>query len=102
MGFYSFDTSSILNGRRDLFFPTVFKTLWANIENMVEDGQIRSVDVVRDELASATTMPAPGQNSRLTCSPLWRTTFRRRPVESLRNTPNSWASAAAATVLTHS
>lgn len=50
MGFYSFDTSAILNGRRDLFPPTVFKTMWTNIERLIEDGQIRSVDVVRDEL----------------------------------------------------
>jgi hypothetical protein len=47
---YSFDTSAILNGRRDLFPPTVFKTLWTNIEQLIDDGQIRSVDVVRDEL----------------------------------------------------
>lgn len=48
--FYSFDTSAILNGRRDLFRPTVFKGLWSNVEQMVDDGRIRSVDIVREEL----------------------------------------------------
>ena len=49
--FYSFDTSAILNGRRDLFRPTVFQTLWAQIEGAIADGQIRSVDEVQRELA---------------------------------------------------
>lgn len=49
--FYSFDTSAILNGRRDLFRPTVFQGLWANIEGMIVDGRIRSVDIVREELS---------------------------------------------------
>lgn len=48
---YSFDTSAILNGRRDLFRPTVFETLWTSVEKMIIDEQIRSVDLVRDELA---------------------------------------------------
>lgn len=51
MTFYSFDTSSLLNGRRDLLPPTTFPTLWANIEAMIADGRIRCIDVVRDELA---------------------------------------------------
>lgn len=50
MVFYSFDTSSIMNGRRDLLPPTVFRTLWTNIEVMIGVGSIRAVDVVRDEL----------------------------------------------------
>jgi len=49
--FYSFDTSSLLNGRRDLLPPATFPTLWANIEAMIAEGHIRCVDVVRDELA---------------------------------------------------
>lgn len=49
--FYSFDTSAILNGRRDLFRPTVFQTLWVQIEGAIADGQIRSVDEVQRELA---------------------------------------------------
>lgn len=49
--FYSFDTSAILNGRRDLFRPTVFQTLWVQIEGTIADGQIRSVDEVQRELA---------------------------------------------------
>ena len=48
---YSFDTSAILNGRRDLFRPTVFHTLWAQIEDAIVAGQIRSVDEVQRELA---------------------------------------------------
>lgn len=47
---YSFDTSSLLNGRRDLLPPEVFPTLWAKIEQPISDGVIRAVDVVRDEL----------------------------------------------------
>ncbi len=47
---YSFDTSAILNGRRDLFRPTVFQTLWVQIEDAIVAGQIRSVDEVRNEL----------------------------------------------------
>jgi hypothetical protein len=49
--FYSFDTSSLLNGRRDLLPPTTFPTLWENIEAMIGLGQIRCIDLVRDELA---------------------------------------------------
>jgi hypothetical protein len=47
---YSFDTSSLLNGRRDLLPPQVFPSLWSNIEAMIAGGEIRAVDVVRDEL----------------------------------------------------
>lgn len=49
--FYSFDTSAILNGRRDLFRPSVFEGLWTNIEKMIVEEQVRSVDIVRDELS---------------------------------------------------
>lgn len=48
---YSFDTSSILNGRRDLLPPEVFPTLWSNVEQMIAGGSIRSVDVVLEELS---------------------------------------------------
>lgn len=51
MTFYSFDTSSLLNGRRDLLPPGTFVTLWANIESMIAAGQIRCADEVRYELA---------------------------------------------------
>ena len=50
MVLYSFDTSSLLNGRRDLFPPRTFPTLWENIEALVSSGEIRCVDLVRDEL----------------------------------------------------
>jgi hypothetical protein len=48
---YSFDTSSFLNGRRDLLPPAVFVSLWSNIEEMITAGEVRSVEVVRDELS---------------------------------------------------
>lgn len=51
---YSFDTSSFLNGQRDLLPPTVFPSLWRKIEGMVAAGCILAVDVVRDELARRT------------------------------------------------
>lgn len=47
---YSFDTSVMINGRRDLLPPDLFPTLWIKIEGMIAAGAIRSVDVVRDEL----------------------------------------------------
>lgn len=50
MAFYSFDTSSFMNGRRDLLPPSVFPSVWRNIEAAISDGSIRSIDVVRDEL----------------------------------------------------
>jgi hypothetical protein len=49
--FYSFDTSSLLNGRRDLLPPAIFPTLWAKVEEMIASELIRCVDVVRDELS---------------------------------------------------
>ncbi len=48
---YSFDTSALLNGRRDLLPPEVFPSLWVNIDVMIAEGQIRCVDVVKHELA---------------------------------------------------
>lgn len=51
MTLYSFDTSSFLNGRRDLLPPTVFRSLWYNLEEMIADGDIRAVDVVKEELS---------------------------------------------------
>lgn len=50
MALHSFDTSSLLNGRRDLLPPEVFRSLWVSVEAMVASGEIRAVDVVRDEL----------------------------------------------------
>jgi hypothetical protein len=49
--FYSFDTSSLLNGRRDLLPPDTFVTLWMNIESMIATEEIRCVDEVLNELA---------------------------------------------------
>jgi hypothetical protein len=48
--FYSFDTSAILNGRRDLFMPETFGSVWAAIEGMIATGQVRAVDEVKREL----------------------------------------------------
>jgi hypothetical protein len=36
--YYSFDTSAILNGWRDLFRPTVFQSLWIQIEGSITAG----------------------------------------------------------------
>lgn len=51
MAFYSFDTSALLNGRRDLLPPGTFRTVWVNIEQAIAAGEVRAVEVVRDELA---------------------------------------------------
>ncbi|HEY5852698.1 MAG TPA: DUF4411 family protein [Aldersonia sp.] len=48
---YSFDTSAILNGRRDLFRPNVFRSLWTHIEEAISAGDVRAVDEVQRELA---------------------------------------------------
>lgn len=50
MSFYSFDTSAILNGRRDLLPPAVFPSLWANIEELVGSTVI-AIDQVDVELS---------------------------------------------------
>lgn len=50
-GFHSFDTSVWINGRRDLFPPDIFVTLWQRVEEAIESGLVRSIDVVRDELS---------------------------------------------------
>lgn len=47
---YSFDTSSMLNGQRDLLPPATFPAVWANIEAMIAAGSIRAIDLVREEL----------------------------------------------------
>lgn len=50
MATYSFDTSVIINGRRDLLPPNVFLSPWARMEDMIAAGDIQCTDVVRDEL----------------------------------------------------
>ncbi|MEI5675747.1 MULTISPECIES: DUF4411 family protein [unclassified Nocardioides] len=47
---YSFDTSAIINGRRDIFIPTTFGPIWDAIEGMIHTGQVRAVDEVKREL----------------------------------------------------
>ncbi len=49
--FYSFDTSAIINGRRDHFMPSTWSALWDRIDLMIAQGQIRAVDEVKRELA---------------------------------------------------
>lgn len=51
MTFYSFDTSALLNGRRDMLPPANFPSLWERIEGMIADGSIRAADEVSRELA---------------------------------------------------
>jgi hypothetical protein len=48
---YSFDTSAIINGRRDIFIPETFGPVWEAIERMIAHGQVRAVDEVKRELA---------------------------------------------------
>lgn len=63
---YSFDTSAVINGRRDLLPPEVFPTLWVNIEQMIADGFIRASDEVWRELSKrddATKAWAAAQSS---------------------------------------
>ena len=50
LAFYSFDSSAIINGRRDLFMPNTFASLWEKIEAMIAIGQIRAVDEVKREI----------------------------------------------------
>ncbi len=48
---YSFDTSALINGRRDLLPPATFPSVWRRVEDMVADGSVRCVDEVLRELA---------------------------------------------------
>ena len=49
MSFYSFDTTSLLNGRRDLFRPSSFPGVWERIEEEI-GSLVLCVDEVRFEL----------------------------------------------------
>lgn len=49
MASYSFDTSSLLNGRRDDLPPRTFRTLWERIEDLVGTS-VFAVDPVKAEL----------------------------------------------------
>lgn len=50
MTLYSADTSAFINGRRDVLPADTFGTFWHNIEVLIRRGNIRAVDVVRDEI----------------------------------------------------
>lgn len=50
-GWYSFDTSSIIVGRQNLFPPEVFPSLWTEIDSAVAAGIVRAIDVVKKELS---------------------------------------------------
>ena len=45
--------TAILNGRRELLPPGTFPTLWTNIEEMVEAGEIQCIDLVLRNWRSA-------------------------------------------------
>lgn len=47
---YSFDTSAIINGRRDIFIPSTFGAIWTSIETMISRGEVLAVDEVKREL----------------------------------------------------
>lgn len=49
--FYSFDSGAFINGRRDLFIPSTFPTMWSNIEGLIASGQVRAVDEVKREVS---------------------------------------------------
>lgn len=63
---YSFDTSAIINGRRDIYKPTTFGPIWDAIDEMILAGQVRAVDEVKRELkrksdeATTWAMQRPG------------------------------------------
>lgn len=48
--FFSFDTSAIINGRKDLFLPSTFSSVWDSIQELVKSGSVAAVDEVRIEL----------------------------------------------------
>lgn len=50
MALHVFDTSAFINGRNDLFRPTVFQSLWTLIEAEIASGSIRCPDIVREEI----------------------------------------------------
>lgn len=50
LAFYSFDSGTIINGRRDIFIPTTFAAVWTRIEGMIGTGQVRAVDEVKREV----------------------------------------------------
>jgi hypothetical protein len=47
---YSFDTSAVINGRRDLLPPEVFPSVWSKVEGLIASGAVHAVDEVRAEL----------------------------------------------------
>jgi hypothetical protein len=49
---YSVDTSALITGRRDVLPAQTFGTFWHNVEVIIRRGDVRAVDVVRDELRS--------------------------------------------------
>jgi len=49
--FYSFDTSALINGHRDLLPPDTFPSVWHRIEASIAQGAVRCVDEVERELA---------------------------------------------------
>jgi hypothetical protein len=64
MAFFSFDTSSVINGRRDLLPPVVFRSVWLNVEAAIAAGEVRSIDVVRDDYPRETTTSTRGLEPR--------------------------------------
>lgn len=50
MTLYSVDTSAFITGRRDVLPVQTFATFWHNIAVLIKRGDVRAVDVVRDEI----------------------------------------------------
>lgn len=50
LAFYSFDSSAIINGRRDIYMPGTFGAVWGQIEGLIATGHVRAVDEVKREV----------------------------------------------------
>lgn len=88
MSLFSFDTSSLLNGRRDLLPPEIFTSLWDNVESMIDSGDVRCVDVVKDELNRRDETSLLGREVKENCSCRSRKTSSSRRAECSRRTPS--------------
>jgi hypothetical protein len=85
--FYSFDTSAIINGRRDIFMPPTFDAVWDGIAQMVATGQVRAVDEVRRDLAKRSDDAAKwAKGCRALFVPL-STDIQRATIDVLREHP---------------
>ena|GEM_PF-6352649 len=71
-------TSAILNGRRDLFRHTVFRTLWSQINDAITTGQIRFVDRFRANSVGATKTDRQTVGTLIPTRTTWRSPHTAR------------------------